>query len=179
MGVSTRTGLHQTPIPTHPTQAKISHNSSSRPDRPHNTTGSSGSSSERQVGQVGTHGNSFSSSHNISQNRSWNNRQPYNNQDRRFVDKYQHPRDQPRGNFRFEYGDSQRYGIIKNLRDIISYLQNNGNKPFIKHSRYNGEINESDIHEMSMEDACFLVGEDEDKVYEALVAGDYIEEIST
>ena len=48
----------------------------------------------------------------------------------------------------------------------------------MKHCRYNGEINETDIHEMSMEDACFLVGEAEDKVYEALVAGDYIEEIS-
>ena len=97
-----------------------SQNSSYRPDRPHNTTGSSGSSAERQVGQVGTQGNSFSSSQNNSQNRSWNNRQPYSDQGRRHVHKYQHPRDQPR-NFRFEYGDSQKYGIIKNLREIISY----------------------------------------------------------
>ena len=155
-----------------------SQNSSGRPDRPHNTTGFSGSSAERQVGQVGTQGNSFNSSHHNSQNRSYNNRQSYNNQGRQFVDKYQHPRDQPRNNFRFEYGDSSKYGIIKNLRDIITYLQNNGNKPFMKHRRYNGEINETDIHEMSMEDACFLVGEEEDRVYEALVAGDYIEEVS-
>ena len=132
-----------------------SQNSSGRPDRPHNTTGFSGSSAERQVGQVGTQGNSFSSSHNNSQNRSWNNRQPYNNQGRRFVDKYQHPRDQPRGNFRFEYGDSSKYGIIKNLRDIITYLQNNGNKPFMKHRRYNGEINETDIHEI-VNGGCLL-----------------------
>ena len=153
-----------------------SHNSSVRPDRPHNTTGSSGSSAERQVSQVGTQGNSFSSSHNNSQNRSWNNRQPYGDQGRRFVNKYQHPRDQPR-NFKFEYGDSHRYGIIKNLREIITYLQTNG-KPFVRHRRYNGEINEADIHEMSMEDACFLTQETEDKVYEALVIGDYIEEVS-
>ena len=153
-----------------------SQNSSYRPDRPHNTTGSSGSSSERQVGQVGTQGNSFSSSQNNSQNRSWNNRQPYNGQGRRFVHKYQHPRDQPR-DFKFEYGDSQKYGIIRNLKEIITYLQTNG-KPFVKHRRYNGEINEADIHEMSMENACFLTQEPEDKVYEALVIGDYIEEIS-
>ena len=153
-----------------------SQNSSYRPDRPHNTTGSSGSSAERQVGQVGTQGNSFSSSQNNSQNRSWNNRQPYNGQGRRFVHKYQHPRDQPR-DFKFEYGDSQKYGIIRNLKEIITYLQTNG-KPFVKHRRYNGEINEADIHEMSMEDACFLTQEPEDKVYEALVIGDYIEEIS-
>ena len=153
-----------------------SQNSSYRPDRPHNTTGSSGSSTERQVGQVGTQGNSFSSSQNNSQNRSWNNRQPYNGQGRRFVHKYQHPRDQPR-DFKFEYGDSQKYGIIRNLKEIITYLQTNG-KPFVKHRRYNGEINETDIHEMSMEDACFLTQEPEDKVYEALVIGDYIEEIS-
>ena len=29
-----------------------------------------------------------------------------------------------------------------------------------------------------MEDACFLTQETEDKVYEALVIGDYIEEVS-
>ena len=168
-----------TPDPnTHSPNSSQNHsqNSSVRPDRPHNMTGSSGSSAERQVGQVGTQGNSFSSSHNNSQNRNWNNRQPYSDQGRRYVNKYQHPRDQPR-NFKFEYGDSQRYGIIKNLKEIITYVQTNG-KPFVRHRRYNGEINEADIHEMSMEDACLLTQEKEDKVYEALVIGDYIEEIS-
>ena len=48
----------------------------------------------------------------------------------------------------------------------------------MRHRRYNGEINETDIHEMSIEDACFLVGENEDRVNEALVVGDYIEEVS-
>ena len=48
----------------------------------------------------------------------------------------------------------------------------------MKHRRYNGEINETDIHKMSMEDACFLTGEEVDRVYEALVIGDYIEEVS-
>ena len=92
------------------------------------------------------------------------------------MNKYQHPRDQPR-NFKFEYGDSQKYGIIKNLKEIITYVQTNG-KPFVRHRRYNGEINEADIHEMSMEDVCLLTQAKEDKVYEALVIGDYIEEIS-
>ena len=48
----------------------------------------------------------------------------------------------------------------------------------MRHRRYNGEINEVDIHEMSMKDVCLLTQEKEDKVYEALVIGDYIEEIS-
>ena len=139
-------------------------------------TGSSGSPADRQVGQVGTQGNSFSSSQNNSQNRSWNNRPPYSEQGRRYVNKYQHPKDQPR-NFKFEYGDSQKYGIIKNLKEIITYVQTNG-KPFVRHRRYNGEINEADIHEMSMEDVCLLTQAPEDKVYEALVIGDYIEETS-
>ena len=48
----------------------------------------------------------------------------------------------------------------------------------MRHRRYNGEINETDIHEMSIEDACLLTQETEDKVYEALVIGDYIKEVS-
>ena len=155
-----------------------SQNSSARPDQPHNTMGFSGSSAERQVDQVGTQRNPFNTSHHNSQDRSFNNRQLYNNQGRGFVNKYHHPRDHPRDRIRFEYGDSSKYGIIKNLRDIIAYLQNNGNKSFIRHRRYNGEINETDIHEMSIEDACMLIGEEVDKVYEALVIGDYIEEVS-
>ena len=80
---------------------------------------------------------------------------------------------------RFEYGDSSKYGIIQNLRSIISYLQNNGDKSSIRHCRCNGEINEADIHEMSIKDACMLIGNVEmDKVYEALVKGDYIEEVT-
>ena len=58
-------------------------------------------------------------------------------------------------------------------------MQNNGDKFSIRHHRYNGEINEADIHEMSIEDACMLIGNVEvDKVYEALVIGDHIEEVS-
>ena len=47
----------------------------------------------------------------------------------------------------------------------------------MRQQRYNGEINEADIHEMSMEDACMLTGAGVDTVYEALVIGDYIEEV--
>ena len=153
MEVLTRTGTLQFPIPNHPTQAKITVRTH-RIDLidPTTRTGSSGSSTGGQVGQVGTQGNSFGSSQNNSQNRSWNNTQPYSDQGRRYVNKYQHRRDQPR-NFKFEYGDSQKYGIINNLKEIITYIQTNG-KPFVRHRRYNGEINEADIPEMSMEDVC-------------------------
>ena len=47
----------------------------------------------------------------------------------------------------------------------------------MRQQRYNGEINEADIHEMSITDACILTGAGVDTVYEALVIGDYIEEV--
>ena len=49
----------------------------------------------------------------------------------------------------------------------------------MRQRRYNGEINETDIHEMTIEDACMLTGAGLDTVYEALVIGDYIEEVQT
>ena len=48
----------------------------------------------------------------------------------------------------------------------------------MRQRRYNGEINEADIHEMSIEDACMMTGEGVDTIYEALVIGDYIEEVT-
>ena len=58
-------------------------------------------------------------------------------------------------------------------------MQNNGDKSSIRHRRYNSEINETDIHEMTIEDACMLIGNVEiEEVYEALVLGDYIDEVS-
>ena len=78
----------------------------------------------------------------------------------------------------FKYGDSSKYAIINNLKNIIASLQNNRNNTYrMIQQRYNGEINETDIHEMSMADACILTGAGVDTVYEALVIGDYIEEV--
>ena len=78
----------------------------------------------------------------------------------------------------FEYGDSSKYAIINNSKNIIACLQNNRNNSYrMRQQRYNGEFNEADIHEMSMEDACMLTGAGVDTVYEALVICDYIEEI--
>ena len=106
------------------------------------------------------------------------NQQPYGNNGRRYVDKFQHRRDQPRDRIRFEYGDSSKYAIINNLKDIIACLQNNRNNPYgMRQRRYNREINETDIHEMAIEDVCMLTGAGIDAVYEALVIGDYIEEV--
>ena len=48
----------------------------------------------------------------------------------------------------------------------------------MRQQRYNGKIDEADIHKMSMEDACILTGAGVDTIYEALVIGDYIEEAS-
>ena len=119
-------------------------------------------------------------SYNPSYNPRYNQQSYGNNQSysRRYVDKYQHRGDQPRDRIRFEYGDSSKYAIINNLKNIIASLQNNRNSTYgMRQQRYNGEINETDSHEMSIADACILTGAGADTVYEALVIGDYIEEV--
>ena len=140
---------------------------------------------QSQVGQVDqTRNSSNNTQYNRPYNPSYNpryNQQSYgNNQSygRRYIDKYQHRGDQPRDRIRFEYGDSSKYAIINNLKNIIASLQSNRNNTYeMRQQRYNGEFNETDIHEMSIGDACMLTGSGVDTVYEALVIGDYIEEV--
>ena len=44
-------------------------------------------------------------------------------------------------------------------------------------NRYHGKVNMSEIHEIGMDELCVMMGEGIDSVHEALIAGDYIEEV--
>ena len=102
------------------------------------------------------------------------------NQGRRYINKYRHPRGNPKDDIKFEFVDNNKYDILKTLRGILRHFEgvpaSSGQRaPFP--NRYQGEVNESEIQEMSMPELCHMMGASVDNVYEALVAGDYIEEI--
>ena len=153
-----------------------------RQNQGHNTT----SRLVRQDGPVGQQRFSQDSmfNHNGTDRTNYNNTQQnsFGNQGRRFVNKYQHPRGQPRNNIRFEYGHHDKLSIIKNLKNIIAYFENcPGSRDNVRQrgpmwTRHNGEVNESDIHEICINDICLILNQEVDTVYDALLAGDYIEE---
>ena len=96
------------------------------------------------------------------------------------INKYRHPRGNPKDDIKFEFVDNNKYDILKTLRGILRHFEDvpasSGQRaPFP--NRYQGEVNESEIQEMSMPELCHMMGASVDNVYEALVAGDYIEEI--
>ena len=100
------------------------------------------------------------------------------NQGRRYINKYRHPRGNPKDDIKFEFVDNNKYDILKTLRGILRYFEDvpAGNRAAYP-SRYQGEVNEADIQEISMPELCHMMGASVDNIYEALVAGDYIEEI--
>ena len=100
------------------------------------------------------------------------------NQGRRYINKYRHPRGNPKDDIKFEFVDNNRYDILKTLRGILRHFEvvPAGHRATYP-SRYQGEVNEADIQEISMPELCHMMGASVDNVYEALVTGDYIEEI--
>ena len=101
-------------------------------------------------------------------------------QGRRYINKYRHPRGIPKEDIRFEFVDSNKYDILKSLRGILRHFEDvsasSGQRaPFP--NRYHGEVNESKIHKIGMAELCHMMGKGMDNVYDALVAGDYIEEV--
>ena len=121
--------------------------------------------------------------YNSSYNQGMQNQSGYNTgytQGRRYINKYRHPRGNPKEDIRFEFVDSDKYDILKTLRGIIRHFENvsasSGQRATFP-NRYHGEVNESEIHEIGMAELCNMMGEGVDNVYEALVAGDYIEEV--
>ena len=100
------------------------------------------------------------------------------NQGRRYINKYRHPRGNPKDDIKFEFVDNNKYDILKTLRGILRHFEDvpAGSRASYP-SRYQGEVNEADIQEISMPELCHMMGASVDNVYEALVAGDYIEEI--
>ena len=133
--------------------------------------------------------NSYTSNYNNNYNGGYNNsysQGPQNqsgptmgyNQGRRYINKYRHPRGNPKDDIKFEFVDNNKYDILKTLRGILRHFKDvpAGSRASYP-SRYQGEVNEADIQEISMPELCHMMGASVDNVYEALVAGDYIEEI--
>ena len=138
-----------------------------------------------QQGSIQGNSSNYNSSYNGGYNSSYNQGPPNQNgttmgynQGRRFIHKYRHPRGNPKDDIKFEFVDNNRYDILKTLRGILRHFEDvpAGNRAAYP-SRYQGEVNEADIQEISMPELCHMMGASVDKVYEALVAGDYIEEI--
>ena len=138
-----------------------------------------------QQGSVQGNSSNYNSSYNGGYNSSYNQGPPNQNgttmgynQGRRFIHKYRHPRGNPKDDIKFEFVDNNRYDILKTLRGILRHFEDvpAGNRAAYP-SRYQGEVNEADIQEISMPELCHMMGASVDKVYKALVAGDYIEEI--
>ena len=114
-----------------------------------------------------------------------NSSRSYNGGYRR-INKYRHhPRD-PKNNIRFEYavknGDQD---VIRVLYKMIDYLRNMSNKEKEQIKQVQkflpktvNEVSEDQIATISMEQICGILKEDIELLYDALVASDFIEEIS-
>ena len=118
-------------------------------------------------------------------NRSWNS--PRNdNQNFRKINKYNHHASEPRNNIRFEYSISRgEKEIMRTLRNMIDFLKGKTDKVIedIKrmpkvNPRGVNEVNLDSIATISIEEIQRILKEDINTVYNALVASDYIEEVT-
>ena len=118
-------------------------------------------------------------------NRSWNS--PRNdNQNFRKINKYKHHAREPRNNIKFEYTISRgEKKIMRTLRNMIDFLKGKTDKvvedikrmPKVSPRGVN-EVSEDSITTISNEEIQRILKEDVNTVYDALVASDYIEEIT-
>ena len=104
---------------------------------------------------------------------------------RRFPTKFNHSRSTPKAQVIFEYTDQNPWDVIHTVRNFINYMKGNpAQRQFFKTNklvprRFNSEVNESEIQSSSLEQIQQAVNEDQDLVFDALVAADYIDEINT
>ena len=118
-------------------------------------------------------------------NRSWN--IPRNNNPNfRKINKDKHHAREPRNNIKFEYSISRgKKEIIRTLRNMIDFLKGKRDKvvedikriPKVNPRGVN-KVSEDFIATISIEEIQRILKEDVNTVYEALVASDYIEEIT-
>ena len=118
-------------------------------------------------------------------NRGWNS--PRNdNQNFRKINKYKHHVREPRNNIKFEYTISRgEKEIMRTLRNMIDFLKGKTEKvvedikrmPKVIPGGVN-EVSEDSIATISIEEIQRILKEDVNTVYDALVASDYIEEIT-
>ena len=118
-------------------------------------------------------------------NRSWNSPRN-NNQNFRKINKYKHHAREPRNNIKFEYTISRgEKEIMRTLRSMIDFLKGKTDKVVqdIKrmpkvNSRGVNEVSEDSIATISIEEIKRILKEDVNTIYDALLASDYIEEIT-
>ena len=99
--------------------------------------------------------------------------------------KFNHSRSTPKAQVIFEYTDQNPWDVIHTVRNFINYMKGNpAQRQFFKTNkivprRFNTEVNESEIQSSNLEQIQQAVNEDQDLVFDALVAADYIDEINT
>ena len=118
-------------------------------------------------------------------NRSWNS--PRNdNPNFRKINKYKHHAREPRNNIKLEYSISRgEKKIMRTLKNMIDFLKGKTDKvvedikrmPKVNPRGVN-EVSEDSIATISIEEIQRILKEDVNTVYDALVASDYIEEIT-
>ena len=118
-------------------------------------------------------------------NRSWNS--PRNdNPNFRKINKYKHYAREPRNNIKFEYSISRgEKEIMRTLRNMIDFLKGKTDKvvedikrmPKVNPRGVN-EVSEDSIATISIEEIQRILKEDVNTVYDALIASDYIEEVT-
>ena len=96
--------------------------------------------------------------------------------------KYQHHRNQPRAQVIFEYTNQNPLELIQTVRNFINFMKTHPSREQFKTNKifphnFNNKVNESEIHESSLEQVQKLINEDTDLVFDALVAADYIDKI--
>ena len=104
----------------------------------------------------------------------------------RKINKYQHRPGNPKNNIRFEYaagkGDQELYRVLHRMIDFLKGMSVNDRQKFKEFRKYSprtvNEISEDQIATVAINEICDALHSDVHLVYDALVASDYIEEIS-
>ena len=104
----------------------------------------------------------------------------------RKINKYQHRPGNPKNNIRFEYaagkGDQELYRVLHRMIDFLKGMSVNDRQKFKEFRKYSprtvNEVSEDQIATVAINEICDALHSDVDLVYDALVASDYIEEIS-
>ena len=104
----------------------------------------------------------------------------------RKINKYQHRPGNPKNNIRFEYaagkGDQELYRVVHRMIEFLKGLSTNDRQKFKEFRKYSpktvNEVSEDQIATVAINEICNALHSDVDLVYDALVASDYIEEIT-
>ena len=98
----------------------------------------------------------------------------------------QHRPGNPKNNILFEYaagkGDQELYRVLHRMIDFLKGMSVNDRQKFKEFRKYSprtvNEISEDQIATVAINEICDALHSDVDLVYDALVASDYIKEIS-